>query len=147
MSPYVAFFAGVIFVAVLVWVNRWEEAWLLRRFRNIIFYGPYPCEACHQMIVRSARAQGSKAYDYPAALPYPNTEWQRHECSSKANEMPDLYLYRQQLQAMEDACSHSQKHTPQHAHDDSCFRTKQPPNCSDSAMPNRGMDNHGFQIR
>lgn len=80
MDGYAGFLLGIIFAAVLVLIGRVSEHRLLQRFRNITFYGPYRCESCGEMIVCSARESGRKAYDYPRALPYPNTEWQRHEC-------------------------------------------------------------------
>lgn len=90
----------------MIVISRRRDERLLRRFQDIVFYGPHRCEDCGKMIVRSAREQGGKAYDYPVALPYPNTEWRLHECFG----IPQYTDFR----------------TMGEAH--------RPPNCSDSSM-------------
>lgn len=48
---------------------------------GVIFYGPYPCETCGNLICRSARESGGVPFDYPKGIHfYPNTNWTEHVC-------------------------------------------------------------------
>jgi len=47
---------------------------------DLIYYGPYACERCGEMICRVSREQGGADYTYPTGPIYPNTQWHRHTC-------------------------------------------------------------------
>lgn len=84
MAPYEAFILGMFVAAVIgclgAWLDNIQSARLLRRFMNVVFYGPHRCERCGRMIAKAEREQGGKEYDYPEGPIYPNTKWRRHSC-------------------------------------------------------------------
>ena len=83
MGFILGLFVGLVLAVGITIFARIHDAWLLRRFERIVFYGPYKCGGCNQMICATAFEDGRKAYDYPGGLDsiiYPNTEWKRHHC-------------------------------------------------------------------
>jgi hypothetical protein len=48
--------------------------------QDIIWYGPYPCPACLQLIIKASRLDGGIELNCPTLI-YPNTVWEEHCCS------------------------------------------------------------------
>jgi hypothetical protein len=84
MTPLEAFYLGAGVATGLcflgAWLNNIQTAMLLKRFRKVVFYGPFRCDRCSRMIAKAEREKGGRKYDYPEGIIYPNTKWEPHRC-------------------------------------------------------------------
>jgi hypothetical protein len=87
MMPVAAFFTGVFVTGVMVvigfWLDNIQNTRLIRRFREVVFYGPFNCERCGKMITQAEVEKGGRKYEYPCGIIYPNVEWRPHVCFTR----------------------------------------------------------------